>query len=112
MRGARADILCLPAELKGGVSTAVAATLPEAAEIESCRPFVILREVATPGQDAHLCDMSVEIAVAIADSFSVRERRDRFILIPILDSGATSIVVPLGLAVSAGDTAVVSERST
>src|SRR5882672_11872739 len=48
-----------------------------AVEIEACRPFFILGEVAAPGQYPYVPNMSVESAVAIAGGFSPRARRDR-----------------------------------
>jgi polysaccharide biosynthesis/export protein len=81
-----------------------------AVEIEAYRPFFILGEVAAPGQYPYVPNMSVESAVAIAGGFSPRARRDRVTLTHADNSGAMRVVVPLGTALSPGDTVLVGER--
>ncbi len=81
-----------------------------AVEIESYRPFFILGEVAAPGQYPYVPNMSVESAVAIAGGFSPRARRDLVTLTHTDSSGAMRVVVPLGTAISPGDTVLVGER--
>src|SRR6266568_1501873 len=81
-----------------------------AVEIESYRPFFILGEVAAPGQYPYVPNMSVESAVAIAGGFSPRARRDTVTLTHPDGSGSMRVVVPLGTAVSPGDTVLVGER--
>ena len=81
-----------------------------AVEIEAYRPFFILGEVAAPGQFPYIPNMSVESAVAIAGGFSPRARRDRVTLTHTDGSGSMRIVVPLGTALSPGDTVLVGER--
>ena len=81
-----------------------------AVEIEAYRPFFILGEVAAPGQYPYVPNMSVESAVAIAGGFSPRARRDRVTLTHTDSSGSMRIVVPLGTALSPGDTVLVGER--
>jgi polysaccharide export outer membrane protein len=81
-----------------------------AVEIEAYRPFFILGEVAAPGQYPYVPNMSVESAVAIAGGFSPRARRDRVTLTHTDASGSMRTVVPLGTAVSPGDTVLVGER--
>jgi polysaccharide biosynthesis/export protein len=81
-----------------------------AVEIEAYRPFFILGEVAAPGQYPYVPNMSVESAVAIAGGFSPRARRDRVTLTHSDNSGSMRIVVPLGTALSPGDTVLVGER--
>jgi polysaccharide biosynthesis/export protein len=81
-----------------------------AVEIEAYRPFFILGEVAAPGQYPYVPKMSVESAVAIAGGFSPRARRDRVTLTHTDASGSIRIVVPLGTALSPGDTVLVGER--
>jgi polysaccharide export outer membrane protein len=81
-----------------------------AVEIEAYRPFFILGEVAAPGQYPYVPNMSVESAVAIAGGFSPRARRDRVTLTHSDSSGSMRIVVPLGTALSPGDTVLVGER--
>jgi polysaccharide export outer membrane protein len=54
--------------------------------------------------------MSVESAVAIAGGFSPRALRDRVTLTHTDNSGPMRAVVPLGTAVSPGDTVMVGER--
>ena len=81
-----------------------------AVEIEAYRPFFILGEVAAPGQYPYVPNMSVESAVAIAGGFSPRARRDRVTLTHTDASGSARIVVPLGTALSPGDTVLVGER--
>jgi polysaccharide export outer membrane protein len=81
-----------------------------AVEIESYRPFFILGEVAAPGQYPYVPNMSVESAVAIAGGFSPRARRDSVTLTHSDGSGSMRIVVPLGTALSPGDTVLVGER--
>jgi polysaccharide export outer membrane protein len=66
--------------------------------------------VAAPGQYPYVPNMSVESAVAIAGGFSPRAKRDRVTLTHNDGSGATRVVVPLGTAISPGDTVLVSER--
>jgi polysaccharide export outer membrane protein len=81
-----------------------------AVEIEAYRPFFILGEVAAPGQYPYVPNMSVESAVAIAGGFSPRARRDSVTLTHSDASGPTRMVVPLGTAISPGDTVLVGER--
>jgi len=81
-----------------------------AVEIESYRPFFILGEVAAPGQYPYVPNMSVESAVAIAGGFSPRALRDRVTLTHTDHSGSMRVVVPLGTALSPGDTVLVGER--
>jgi polysaccharide export outer membrane protein len=81
-----------------------------AVEIEAYRPFFILGEVAAPGQYPYVPNMSVESAVAIAGGFSPRALRDRVTLTHADGSGSMRIVVPLGTALSPGDTVLVGER--
>jgi polysaccharide export outer membrane protein len=81
-----------------------------AVEIDSYRPFFILGEVAAPGQYPYVPNMSVESAVAIAGGFSPRARRDVVTLTHTDGAGSTRVVVPLGTAVSPGDTVLVGER--
>jgi polysaccharide export outer membrane protein len=81
-----------------------------AVEIEAYRPFFILGEVAAPGQYPYVPNMSVESAVAIAGGFSPRARRDSVTLTHTDRSGSMRIVVPLGTAISPGDTVLVGER--
>jgi polysaccharide biosynthesis/export protein len=81
-----------------------------AVEIEAYRPFFILGEVAAPGQYPYVPNMSVESAVAIAGGFSPRALRDRVTLTHTDGSGSRRNVVPLGTAISPGDTVLVGER--
>ena len=81
-----------------------------AVEIAGYRPFFILGEVAAPGQYPYVPNMTVESAVAIAGGFSPRARRDGVTLTHTDSSGSIRIVVPLGTAVSPGDTVLVGER--
>jgi polysaccharide biosynthesis/export protein len=81
-----------------------------AVEIEAYRPFFILGEVAAPGQYPYVPNMSVESAVAIAGGFSPRARRDSVTLTHGDASGPMRMVVPLGTALSPGDTVLVGER--
>ena len=81
-----------------------------AVEIEAYRPFFILGEVAAPGQYPYVPNMSVESAVAIAGGFSPRALRDRVTLTHADNSGSMRVVVPLGTALSPGDTVLVGER--
>jgi polysaccharide export outer membrane protein len=81
-----------------------------AVEIEAYRPFFILGEVAAPGQYPYVPNMSVESAVAIAGGFSPRARRDRVTLTHTDGAGSIRTVVPLGTALSPGDTVLVGER--
>jgi polysaccharide export outer membrane protein len=81
-----------------------------AVEIESYRPFFILGEVAAPGQYPYVPNMSVESAVAIAGGFSPRARRDRVTLTHTDGAGSSRFIVPLGTALSPGDTVMVGER--
>jgi polysaccharide export outer membrane protein len=81
-----------------------------AVEIESYRPFFILGEVAAPGQYPYVPNMTVESAVAIAGGFSPRAQRDRVTLTHTDGSGPVRFIVPLGTAMSPGDTVLVAER--
>jgi polysaccharide biosynthesis/export protein len=81
-----------------------------AVEVEAYRPFFILGEVAAPGQYPYVPNMSVESAVAIAGGFSPRALRDRVTLTHTDSAGSSRIVVPLGTALSPGDTVLVGER--
>jgi polysaccharide biosynthesis/export protein len=81
-----------------------------AVEIEAYRPFFILGEVAAPGQYPYVPNMTVESAVAIAGGFSPRALRDRVTLTHSDASGSMRIAVPLGTALSPGDTVLVGER--
>jgi len=77
-----------------------------AVEVETYRPFFILGEVAAPGQYPYVPNMSVESAVAIAGGFSPRAKRDSV----TLTHNAGRVTVPLGTAISPGDTVLVGER--
>jgi polysaccharide export outer membrane protein len=81
-----------------------------AVEIEAYRPFFILGEVLAPGQYPYVPNMSVESAVAIAGGFSPRARRDSVTLTHTDHNGSMRVVVPLGTALSPGDTILVGER--
>lgn len=81
-----------------------------AVEIESYRPFFILGEVAAPGQYPFVPNMTVESAVAIAGGFSPRAKRDEVTLTHTDGYGTARYKVPLGTAVSPGDTVQVGER--
>jgi polysaccharide export outer membrane protein len=81
-----------------------------AVEIDSYRPFFILGEVQAPGQYPYVPNMSVESAVAIAGGFSPRAKRDSVTLTHSDGAGSMRVVVPLGTAVSPGDTVLVNER--
>jgi polysaccharide export outer membrane protein len=81
-----------------------------AVEIDSYRPFFILGEVQAPGQYPYVPNMSVESAVAIAGGFSPRAKRDSVTLTHSEGAGSVRVVVPLGTAVSPGDTVLVNER--
>ena len=102
----------------GGLASEISAKLRNgyirdpsvAVEIESYRPFFILGEVAAPGQYPYVPSMSVESAVAIAGGFSPRAQRDRVTLTHTDGSGPMRVVVPLGTALSPGDTVLVGER--
>ncbi len=100
----------LAAEITGKLRNGYIREPSVAVEIESYRPFFILGEVAAPGQYPYVPNMSVESAVAIAGGFSPRARRDRVTLTHTDSSGPTRVVVPLGTAVSPGDTVLVGER--
>src|SRR5215213_1480726 len=81
-----------------------------AVEVESYRPFFILGEVAAPGQYPYVPNMTVESAVAIAGGFSPRARRDSVTVTHTDGAGSARFVVPLGTALSPGDTVLVGER--
>jgi polysaccharide export outer membrane protein len=100
----------LAAEITGKLRNGYIRDPSVAVEIESYRPFFILGEVAAPGQYPYVPNMSVESAVAIAGGFSPRARRDRVTLTHSDSSGSMRVVVPLGTALSPGDTVQVGER--
>jgi polysaccharide export outer membrane protein len=100
----------LAAEITGKLRNGFIRDPSVAVEIESYRPFFILGEVAAPGQYPYVPNMSVESAVAIAGGFSPRAKRDRVTLTHSDGSGSSRMVVPLGTAVSPGDTVMVGER--
>jgi polysaccharide export outer membrane protein len=100
----------LAAEIAGKLRRGYIRDPSVAVEIEAYRPFFILGEVAAPGQYPYVPNMSVESAVAIAGGFSPRARRDRVTLTHADSSGSMRIVVPLGTALSPGDTVLVGER--
>jgi polysaccharide biosynthesis/export protein len=100
----------LAAEITGRLRNGYIREPSVAVEIESYRPFFILGEVAAPGQYPYVPNMSVESAVAIAGGFSPRAKRDRVTLTHTDSSGSTRYVVPLGTAISPGDTVLVGER--
>ena len=81
-----------------------------AVEIEAYRPFFILGEVAAPGQYPYVPNMTVESAVAIAGGFSPRALRDRVTITHNDPAGSMRTIVPLGTAISPGDTVLVGER--
>ena len=81
-----------------------------AVEIETYRPFFILGEVAAPGPYPYVPNMTAESAIAIAGGFSPRARRDSVTLTHTDASGPMRMVVPLGTALSPGDTVLVGER--
>jgi polysaccharide export outer membrane protein len=100
----------LAAEITGKLRNGYIRDPSVAVEIESYRPFFILGEVAAPGQYPYVPNMSVESAVAIAGGFSPRARRDRVTLTHTDSAGPMRVVVPLGTALSPGDTVLVGER--
>jgi polysaccharide export outer membrane protein len=100
----------LAAEISGKLRNGYIRDPSVAVEIESYRPFFILGEVAAPGQYPYVPNMSVESAVAIAGGFSPRARRDHVTLTHTDSLGSMRVVVPLGTALSPGDTVLVSER--
>ncbi|WP_213735629.1 polysaccharide biosynthesis/export family protein [Bradyrhizobium sp. dw_411] len=100
----------LAAEITGRLRNGYIREPSVAVEIESYRPFFILGEVAAPGQYPYVPNMSVESAVAIAGGFSPRAKRDQVTLTHTDSSGSTRYVVPLGTAISPGDTVLVGER--
>jgi polysaccharide export outer membrane protein len=100
----------LAAEITGRLRRGYIREPSVAVEIEAYRPFFILGEVAAPGQYPYVPNMSVESAVAIAGGFSPRALRDRVTLTHTNSSGSMRIDVPLGTALSPGDTVLVGER--
>jgi polysaccharide export outer membrane protein len=100
----------LAAEITGRLRRGYIRDPSVAVEIEAYRPFFILGEVAAPGQYPYVPNMSVESAVAIAGGFSPRALRDRVTLTHTDSSGSMRVVVPLGTALSPGDTVLVGER--
>jgi polysaccharide export outer membrane protein len=100
----------LAAEISGKLRHGYIRDPSVAVEIEAYRPFFILGEVAAPGQYPYVPNMSVESAVAIAGGFSPRALRDRVTLAHTDSSGSMRVVVPLGTALSPGDTVLVGER--
>jgi polysaccharide export outer membrane protein len=100
----------LAAEITGKLRNGYIRDPSVAVEIESYRPFFILGEVAAPGQYPYVPNMSVESAVAIAGGFSPRARRDQVTLTHTDGAGVSRYVVPLGTALSPGDTVLVGER--
>jgi polysaccharide biosynthesis/export protein len=100
----------LAAEITGRLRRGYIREPSVAVEIEAYRPFFILGEVAAPGQYPYVPNMSVESAVAIAGGFSPRALRDRVTLTHSDSSGSNRVVVPLGTALSPGDTVLVGER--
>jgi polysaccharide export outer membrane protein len=100
----------LAAEITAKLRTGYIRDPSVAVEIEAYRPFFILGEVAAPGQYPYVPNMSVESAVAIAGGFSPRALRDRITLTHSDNSGTMRTVVPLGTALSPGDTVLVGER--
>jgi polysaccharide biosynthesis/export protein len=100
----------LAAEITGKLRNGYIRDPSVAVEIESYRPFFILGEVAAPGQYPYVPNMSVESAVAIAGGFSPRARRDQVKLTHTDGAGVSRYVVPLGTALSPGDTVLVGER--
>ena len=100
----------LAAEITGRLRRGYIREPSVAVEVEAYRPFFILGEVAAPGQYPYVPNMSVESAVAIAGGFSPRALRDRVTLTHTDGSGSSRLVVPLGTALSPGDTVLVGER--
>jgi polysaccharide biosynthesis/export protein len=100
----------LAAEISGRLRRGYIREPSVAVEIEAYRPFFILGEVAAPGQYPYVPNMSVESAVAIAGGFSPRALRDRVTLTHTDGSDSSRDVVPLGTALSPGDTVLVGER--
>ena len=96
----------LATEIAAACATAISASLPWRSRSKAYRPFFILGEVAAPGQYPYVPNMSVESAVAIAGGFSPRAKRDSV----TLTHNAGRVIVPLGTAISPGDTVLVGER--
>jgi len=117
MRGARPVVACLPPALAlsgcmrrtspvGSLRNGFVRSPSVAVEIETCRSFFILGEVAAPGQYPYVPNMTVESAVVIAGGFMPRAQRHR-----VTDaSGTASFVVPPVNPLSPGDTALTGER--
>jgi polysaccharide biosynthesis/export protein len=100
----------LAAEITGKLRHGYIRDPSVAVEIEAYRPFFILGEVAAPGQYPYVPNISVESAVAVAGGFSPRAQRDRVTLTHTDSSGSMRVAVPLGTALSPGDTVLVGER--
>jgi polysaccharide biosynthesis/export protein len=100
----------LAAEITGKLRHGYIRDPSVAVEIEAYRPFFILGEVASPGQYPYVPNISVESAVAVAGGFSPRAQRDRVTLTHTDSSGSMRVAVPLGTALSPGDTVLVGER--
>jgi polysaccharide export outer membrane protein len=100
----------LAAEIAGRLRNGFIRDPSVAVEIEEYRPFLILGEVAAPGQYPYVPNMTVESAVAIAGGFSPRAQRDRVTITHTDASGTGRFVVPPGTPISPGDTVLVGER--
>lgn len=103
MRGARATSLGLFATL------VLPGCMRTSAPVAAGRPESDLDAMAY-GRYPCVPNMSVESAIAIAGGFSPRALRDRVTLTHTDDSGPSRVVVPLGTALSPGDTVLVGER--
>lgn len=78
--------------------------------VESYRPFFILGEVTAPGQYPYVAHMTVEKAVAIADGFGPRAKKDKVELIRNYGGRHFRTTVPLNQSMLPDDTIQVEER--
>jgi polysaccharide export outer membrane protein len=81
-----------------------------AVEIEACRPFFILGEVAAPGQYPYVANMTVETAVAIAGGFTPRADHRKITVSRNIGGTPYRGTLPADAPVRPGDTISVVER--
>ena len=79
-------------------------------EIETYRPFLVLGEVAFPGQYPYVPNMTIENAVAIAGGYTPRASKDKVTVTRKVQGVPARYSLPLRVPVRPGDTITVGER--
>ena len=79
-------------------------------EVDTYRPFFVLREATNSGQFPFVSGMTVQTAAAIAGGFTPRGQRNSAEITRQIDGQTVTASVPITYPVQPGDTIVIKER--